>query len=41
LGLPITKALAQANQARFHITSQRKDGTLAEIAFPASRVLPQ
>jgi PAS domain S-box-containing protein len=41
LGLPITKALARANQARFHITSQRKDGTLTEIAFPADRVLAQ
>jgi PAS domain S-box-containing protein len=41
LGIPITKALAHANHARFHITSQPKDGTLAEIAFAASRLLTQ
>jgi len=34
-----TKALAEANRASFHITSAPKDGTLVEIAFPASRVL--
>ncbi len=39
LGLPITKALAEANHARFCITSQVKDGTLVEVAFPATRVL--
>jgi PAS domain S-box-containing protein len=38
LGLPLTKALAEANRARFHITSAPKAGTLVEIAFPASRV---
>jgi PAS domain S-box-containing protein len=41
LGLPITKALAQANHARFHITSRVEDGTLVEVAFPATRVLAQ
>jgi PAS domain S-box-containing protein len=41
LGLPITKALAEANHARFRITSQVDDGTLAEVAFPATRVLAQ
>lgn len=41
LGLPITKALAEANHARFHISSQVDDGTLAEVVFPASRVLAQ
>ena len=41
LGLPITKALAEANHARFHITSQLQDGTLAEVAFPAARVLAE
>ena len=41
LGLPITKALAEANHARFRITSQVKDGTLVEVAFPATRVLAQ
>ena len=41
LGLPITKALAQANHARFHIASRVEDGTLVEVAFPAARVLAQ
>jgi PAS domain S-box-containing protein len=41
LGLPITKALAEANHARFRITSQVDDGTLVEVAFPATRVLSQ
>jgi PAS domain S-box-containing protein len=41
LGLPITKALAEANHARFHITSRVQDGTLVEVAFPATRVLAQ
>jgi signal transduction histidine kinase len=39
LGLPLTKALAEANRARFHIKSAPKAGTLVEIAFPANRVL--
>jgi PAS domain S-box-containing protein len=39
LGLPLTKALAQANRASFHIKSAPKAGTLVEIAFPAHRVL--
>ena len=39
LGLPITKALAEANHARFRITSHVDDGTLVELAFPATRVL--
>jgi PAS domain S-box-containing protein len=39
LGLPITKALAEANQAFFRITSRVDDGTLAEVIFPATRVL--
>ena len=41
LGLPITKALAEANQAHFRITSRVDDGTLAEVIFPATRVLAQ
>jgi len=41
LGLPITKALAEANHARFRIVSQVDDGTLVEVAFPATRVLAQ
>ena len=41
LGLPITKALAEANHARFRITSRPDDGTLVEVAFPATRVLAE
>ncbi|MEJ2434557.1 MAG: PAS domain-containing sensor histidine kinase [Pseudolabrys sp.] len=41
LALPITKALAEANHARFRITSRVDDGTLVEVAFPATRVLAQ
>jgi len=41
LGLPITKALAEANHASFKITSAVSDGTLVEVAFPATRVLAQ
>ena len=38
LGLPLTKALAEANRAKFHIKSAPNAGTLVEIAFPAMRV---
>ncbi len=38
LGLPLTKALAQANRANFSIKSAPNAGTLVEITFPASRV---
>ncbi|HVV62321.1 MAG TPA: histidine kinase dimerization/phospho-acceptor domain-containing protein [Pseudolabrys sp.] len=41
LGLPITKALTEANHARFTITSVVSDGTLVEVAFPANRLLAQ
>ena len=41
LALPITKALTEANHARFHITSRAQDGTFVEVAFPATRVLAQ
>jgi PAS domain S-box-containing protein len=41
LGLPITKALVEANHARFRIVSEVGDGTLVEITFPASRMLAQ
>ena len=41
LGLPITKALAEANHARFRITSHVDEGTLVELAFPITRVLAQ
>ena len=39
LGLPLTKALAEANQAAFHIRSAPNAGTLVEITFPPTRVL--
>jgi signal transduction histidine kinase len=39
LGLPLSKALAEANGADFRITSAPKSGTLVEIVFPADRVL--
>jgi PAS domain S-box-containing protein len=39
LGLPLTKALAEANRASFTIKSAPKAGTLVEITFPPSRVL--
>ncbi len=34
LGLPLTKALVEANKAEFSIKSRREHGTLIEIAFP-------
>ena len=37
LGLPLTKALAEANSARFSIRSALNAGTLVEIVFPAVR----
>ena len=39
LGLPLSKALAEANRAHFSIKSAPNAGTLVEIAFPASRVV--
>jgi PAS domain S-box-containing protein len=41
LGLPLTKALAEANRAAFLISSEPGKGTLAEIVFPATRVLAE
>jgi signal transduction histidine kinase len=38
LGLPLTKALAEANRASFSIRSAANAGTLVEIAFPATRI---
>ena len=35
LGLPLTKALAEANHADFSIKSRKQQGTLVEIAFPS------
>jgi PAS domain S-box-containing protein len=39
LGLPLAKALAEANRAEFRIESAPKAGTSIEIRFPAARVL--
>jgi PAS domain S-box-containing protein len=41
LGLPLTKALVEANRARFSIKSAVNAGTLVEIVFPAGRVLAE
>jgi signal transduction histidine kinase len=38
LGLPLTKALAEANRARFCLTSTAGSGTLAQIAFPRAAI---
>jgi signal transduction histidine kinase len=38
LGLPLTKALAEANRASFRIRSAVNSGTLVEVAFPGSRL---
>jgi len=38
-GLPLTKALAEANRANFGIKSAPNAGTLIEIAFPPNRVV--
>jgi PAS domain S-box-containing protein len=39
LGLPLTKAMAEANRAKFNLTSTPNEGTLVEITFPASSIL--
>ena len=39
LGLPLTKALTEANRATFVLASEPRKGTLAEITFPTTRVL--
>ncbi len=41
LGLPLTKALAEANRASFSISSRPNSGTLVEISFPSTRVLAE
>jgi signal transduction histidine kinase len=38
LGLPLTKALAEANRANFTIKSGPNAGTLVEITFPSARL---
>ena len=39
LGLPLTKAMTEANRAHFAISSAPNEGTLVEISFPSQRVL--
>ncbi|MHA7969806.1 ATP-binding protein [Rhizobium sp. CAU 1783] len=39
LGLPLTKAMVDANRANFSISSAPNEGTLVEIIFPSQRVL--
>ena len=41
LGLPLTKALIEANRASLSIKSRRNEGTLIEVTFPATRVLAE
>ncbi len=39
LGLPLTKAMVEANRAKFAINSTPGEGTLVEVTFPSTRVL--
>lgn len=39
LGLPLTKAMTEANRATFSVSSTPNEGTLVEISFPSQRVL--
>lgn len=41
LGLPLTKALVEANRASFTIKSRKGEGTLVEVSFPQTRVLAE
>ncbi len=41
LGLPLTKALAEANRAGFSIESALNQGTVVKITFPSTRVLSE
>jgi PAS domain S-box-containing protein len=41
LGLPLTKALVEANRAALTIRSARDAGTLVEVVFPTTRVLAE
>ncbi len=41
LGLPLTKALVEANRAAFTIRSRKGEGTLVEVSFPSTRVLAE
>jgi signal transduction histidine kinase len=39
LGLPVAKALAEANKAIFRIESEPQRGTRVQVLFPPTRVL--
>ncbi|WP_274427028.1 sensor histidine kinase [Chelativorans sp. YIM 93263] len=39
LGLPLTRAMVEANRAQFYISSNPGEGTLVEVTFPPTRVL--
>ena len=39
LGLPLTKALVEANQGALLIRSAPNEGTLVEVLFPPARVM--
>ncbi|YBV95347.1 PAS domain S-box protein [Phyllobacteriaceae bacterium JZ32] len=39
LGLPLTKAMVEANRAAFSIESTPGSGTMVEVSFPSTRVL--
>ncbi|MCB5175500.1 ATP-binding protein [Microvirga lenta] len=41
LGLPLTKALVEANRGSLQISSQPNEGTLVEVIFPPTRVLAE
>ncbi len=41
LGLPLTKALVEANRGALQIASQPDEGTLVEVIFPPTRVLAE
>ena len=41
IGLPLTRALAEANRAGFSIDSTPGDGTTVRVAFPPTRVLAE
>src|SRR5690606_25598556 len=39
LGLPLTRAMVEANRAQFSISSTPGEGTLVDVIFPPTRVL--
>jgi PAS domain S-box-containing protein len=41
LGLPLTKALVEANRAKLRLSSMPAQGTIVEVIFPGTRVLAE